>query len=105
MKYVLILTVLLITACSPNEPNFWYPKSLKQVSCANGLIGEVYLMTNSRGWRSWPYYLDPSDNKEIELGTDCTMKTIKKFTTYKYSERPIRPKLNKEQRSHIIEGM
>lgn len=103
MRYLIIVSFLMI-GCTPSEPNFWYPKALKVVHCA-GFSGEVYLMTNNRGWRSWPYYLDPSDMKEVELGADCTMKTIKRLPTYEYRERPIRPKLTEEQRKYIVEGM
>ena len=105
MKQILILTAVLLAGCDmpPDEPVFWYPKALKQVNCG-GFSGEVYQMTHTRGWRSWPYYLDPSDMREVELGADCTMKIIKKFPTYKYRERPIRPKLTEEQRKYIVDG-
>ena len=91
----------LCTSCTTADRHFWYPIKLKSVECASGFKGEVYVMTNSIGWRSWPYFLNPATMREVELGTDCTMETIRELP--KHESYPQR-KLTAEQRKYVIEG-
>ena len=94
-----ILTVGLV-ACAPADRHFWYPVSLKYATCST-FKGEIYIMTNSRGWRSWPYILDRATKAEITLGSDCTLRSIRKLPVHK---RKIQDHLTPEQKEYLVEG-
>ena len=91
--------VLLIVGCKSSDP-FWYPVVLKHASCST-YTGEIYIMTNTTSWRSWAYIVDKATKQEIELGTDCTFRVIKRLPKYK---RNIRASLTPEQRKYLIPG-
>ncbi|MCP3703191.1 MAG: hypothetical protein GY954_09725 [Alteromonas sp.] len=97
---VALMCLLALTACGKKEPHFWYPIKLKYANCTT-FKGDVYLMTNSVGWRSWPYHLDLADKTEIELPADCTIKTIRELPKHK---KPVIPKLTDEQKEYRIDG-
>ena len=103
LKILLVVCVGLF-GCAKEDHHFWYPIALKSASCGT-FEGDVYVMTNSVGWRSWVYTLDPTDNTEIELPSTCTFKLKRSMPTYKASrEQNVRQQLNKEQRAHVVEG-
>ena len=103
MKQIIIFlfVLMVITGCGNDNKKFWYPVALKEVTCSSWK-GEVYLMTNTIIWRSWPYYIDIKDNREIELGTDCVMKVIRKLPEHNRNEI-IETLLTDEQRQFIRE--
>ncbi len=82
------------------DRHFWYPIALHNASCST-FNGDVYLMSNSIGWRNWPYFLEVSTKRPITLGSDCTYRKIRSLPKLKGE---IQKKLNKEQRQYIIEG-
>ena len=100
---VCIIAILALVAqlfIPPKDRHFWYPVELKEASCP-AFKGEVYLMTNSVGWRNWPYYLDKADKAEVTLGSNCVLKTIRTLPKY---EGHIDVQLNDEQKQYLIEG-
>lgn len=101
----LILLLLVVTGCSNEEEvekrSFWYPVKLVEATCP-GLTGEFYLMTNTTGWRSWAYYLDISNKKEIRLSESCSIKTLRDLQRYK--GRITELHLTDEQREFMIRG-
>lgn len=98
---LLVCSVIFISGCSPADRHFWYPVKLMHVKCTN-YEGEVYLMTNSIGWRSWPYHLEKSSKKEINLMSDvCVYKTIRELPVH---EMRVQDMLTAEQREYIVEG-
>lgn len=102
-KTALLLAVVwsvLLVGCSPADRHFWYPVTLKYATCGT-FKGEIYVMENSIGWRSWPYYLEKNTKKEIELGTDCIFRTIRHLHK---PGPPIQKHLTSEQREYLIEG-
>jgi hypothetical protein len=105
MKF-LIFFVLLVIGCAPDNTSrvdyFWYPIELEQVTCP-AYKGTVYKMMNSKGWRSWTYYLDASYMYEVDLPATCVFVTIKKYPIYECADRS-RSKLTDEQKVLIIEG-
>ena len=99
MKWIMLI-ILLAGCSSPPHELFWYPVNKMTVSCA-AWSGNVYAMKHSKGWRSWPYYMDLTDGKEISLGTDCVMKVTEKYPKYDY---PIKDELTKFQKENVIMG-
>jgi hypothetical protein len=98
-KWACTLTLLgMLAGCG--ERYFWYPVALKEVTCSS-YKGELYLMKNSVGWRSWPYYLDPVDKREVELGTGCVKKTLRELPSYSDN---VEYQLNEEQRKYLVDG-
>ena len=96
MKKRLIVAFFVMSIAGCTSDKFWYPIVLKEVTCGN-FVGEVYLMKHSTGWRSWPYYLDPTDKKEIQLGTDCVFKIIRRLPEHKRN-------LTDEQKNFSVYG-
>jgi hypothetical protein len=89
------------SGCAPADRHFWYPVKLMHVKCTN-YEGDVYLMTNSIGWRSWPYTLDKASKREINLMSDiCVYKTIRELPVHK---RRVQDMLTAEQKQYIVEG-
>ena len=106
--FLILFSLIVLVGCGIDQKRFWYPIVLKEVTCST-FKGEVYLMTHTRLWRSWPYYLDPTDKREIELGSDCTMKVIRrlpihKLSLYEKGKIQIETLLTDEQRQFMIEG-
>jgi len=98
--FSLVLVCLLSIGCAPADRPFWYPVKLKEASCGS-YSGEVYLMTNSIGWRSWPYYIDKDSKSEIEIGSGCVLITIRDLPEHK---RNIQDHLTNEQKEYLVEG-
>ena len=100
----LLVVLFMATGCAKVDDHFWYPVSLKTAICLS-FKGDVYVMTNSVGWRSWVYTLDPKENIELELPATCVFKVIRAMPEYKANRKQnIREQLNDEQRAHIVEG-
>ncbi len=100
MKYIIFIA-LLVSGCS-RDPDmyFWYPVKLMDATCGT-FTGEIYLMENSFGWRSWPYLLEKKTKLEIQLGTDCTFRTVKLLPVHK---KVLRIYLTDEQVQYLVEG-
>jgi len=100
-RMIVTSALILLLALGCSEPDrFWYPVYLKSAECST-FKGEVYIMTNSTSWRSWPYFLEKETKREIELGTDCTFRKIKDLPKPKPEVRNL---LNDEQLKYLIEG-
>jgi len=101
----LTLVLFLGFGCEREERHyFWYPVRLQQAKCGS-YEGEVYLMTNSLGWRSEPYYLDKELKREIQLGSDCVLISIREFPEYEYQyNTDMENKLTAEQKEFLVEG-
>ena len=100
--FLLCFSLAILVGCGNEQKRFWYPIALKEVTCST-FKGEVYLMTHTRLWRSWPYYLDRSDKREIELGSDCTMKVIRRLPIHNRN-KDIETLLTDEQRQFMVGG-
>lgn len=62
-------------------------------------------MASSKGWRSWPYYLDPVEEQEISLGSGCIKHLELEFPRVDgFPTSGIRARLSDEQRANIVEG-
>lgn len=104
--YFLLLSLLImLSGCIPRDKNpFWYPIKLVEATCAGiETPKEYYLMTNTTSWRSWPYYLDPTDKKEVRLGEHCNIKIIRELQRYK--SKPQESLMSGEQAKYIIKGL
>ena len=102
-KYILIFLIFFLSACV-DSVGFWYPIKALDVICGS-FQGEVYDMTHSYSWRSYPYYLEIATTKEIVLGTDCIIRTGYDLPKHKlHITSTIRARLSQEQRQYIVEG-
>lgn len=97
---VLAVCIVIFEVLNSRERHFWYPIELFDVKCEL-YEGEVYRMTNSRGWRSYPYYLSRETKSEIILSESCIFISKRKLIEY---ERNIEERLNEEQKEYLIEG-
>lgn len=101
MKAIITALVLIsLYGCGPQDRHFWYPVELMNAQCG-AFEGDVYRMTNSVGWRSYPYFLEVSTKREITLNQACVFRSIRKLPVFK---RDIEKSLTDEQRSHLING-
>jgi len=101
----LIFMTLQILFNEAEDARFWYPISKISADCPS-MSGEFYLLTNTIGWRSWPYVLDPSDGKEIQLSQNCTTKTLTRFPELAGGQLSgyDRTRLTTEQQNFVIDG-
>ena len=99
---ILILCVLFFTGCdTPKKDSFWYPKEKLQVTCSGVIKLDVLKMTNTTGWRSWPYYLDIETKKEVSFEyANCVYVSIEKFDEGFQN----RNDLSDFQKEYLIEG-
>lgn len=102
MKSIILLTVLLVGCVQ--DRHFWYPVKKLEANCST-YKGEVYLMINSVGWRTWPYYLHIASRTELMLGADCTFRVVANYGKHKArGNRSIESQLTDLQRNNIIGG-
>ncbi len=102
---ILILCVLFFTGCDRAEKDsFWYPIENLQAICSGRISAfrvDVLKMTNSTGWRSWPYYIDIETKKEVSFEyASCVFVSIKKFDEGFKN----RNDLSDFQKEYLIEG-
>jgi hypothetical protein len=105
-KFIILVLVLLCTSClKKDDRHFWYPILLVHVDCGSSFSRDVYVMTNSVGWRSNPFVIDASDKKEISIGDNCVSKHIRNLPVHKSTKTlSIEDQLTVEQKEYMIVG-
>lgn len=100
LKILALVSLLFLTGCE-ERPKFWYPVEKLEVTC-NNVTFQAYRMKHSTGWRSWPYYVDTADNKEVIFHEACMSKIIYTFPDIERISNL--SDLTIEQRSNVIMG-